>query len=66
MRFTLSDPDGDWVRLKCDGPPGTEVRGNAVALKAPWEFSGETSLTVSAEDAWGARAEEHGLMIRKG
>ena len=66
VRFTLSDPDGDWVRLKCDGPPETEVRGNAVAFKAPWEFSGETSLTVSTEDAWGERSKDHPLMIRKG
>jgi hypothetical protein len=66
VRFTLSDPDGDWVRLICEGYPGAEVRGNAVACRMPWESSGERRLTVIAEDAWGARSEPHVLTIRTG
>jgi len=63
VRFSVSDPDGDWVRLICPDDPDVEIRGNAIAWRMPWDFEGSRIIKVIGEDAWGARSKPHGLTI---
>jgi hypothetical protein len=64
VRLELSDPDGDWVRLRCQDAEDIEIRGNAVSWRMPWEFRGERTIVLFAEDAWGATSPDHSLVVR--
>lgn len=64
VRFELSDPDGDWSRLRCRDAKDIEIRGNAVSWRMPWEFRGQRRIVLFAEDAWGATSPDHTLVVR--
>ena len=63
VRFALSDPDGDWVRIVCPKNRDIEIHGNAINWRIPWDFKGSRNITVFAEDAWGARSKPFALTI---
>ena len=63
--FTLTDPDGDWVRLICPRAYDVKIEANTISWPMPWDFQGQKQITVVAEDAWGYRSDEHILTIQK-
>jgi len=64
-KFTLYDPDGDWVRLVCPRAYDVEVEANTITWRMPFGFKGQKQIRIIAEDAWGCRSEPLILKITK-